>query len=262
MKQHTEVYKMEWNIERCPSIADDELINCPERLFAFRVYDMTTYLKVTVIITENEAFNELRKSTLYRYIKIAQDALFLGIEPPEWICSKPLNNVIAYEQSGAHVLTKFYEPLIYALAKDAHQLFERWFTYNDLVQQCYVTLISLRNQGYYCSKGLIKKSYYNDLFVMARKLPTKWLVLSFDEPVENSQSDDTVVKIIDTLADEEDKYEPILDNLDLINKRNKIISIIGQRQYDQLLREFRTHTVAGSTAVKINKLKKRLKNEK
>lgn len=256
--RYTNVYKMEWETEKYLRVNDGDFVNCPEKLFAFRVYELCDALRVTAIITDCDEFNQVNRNTLYRYVGIAQDALFINVPIPEWICRKPLNNVIAYEQAGLNVLIKFYEPLVHSLARKAYDTLDKWYNYNDLVQQCYLAIISLHNQGYYCSKGLIERAFFNDLFVALRKLPTKCTVISFDEPIDNVQNDDAIVKVIDTLADTNDDYEPILQDIDLIIKRNKIISIIGRRQYDQLLREFRTHTVSRATATKINKLKKRI----
>lgn len=256
MNNHTEIYKYTYNLCKFPAVED--LSTCPERVNAFRIKELKDNLSLTVIVCDNEEFNTIPKSTVESYVNIVQDALYHELALPEWIAPKPIGKTLAYKQSGCAVLVKLYEPLVHALAKKAFATLNKYFTYDDLLQTCYLTIIQLSREGYYCSRGIIERSYFNNLFMSLRKLPTRYVVLSFDEPTNDGESDDKTVKLIDTIADTDDKYETFLYDDELAYRRKVVISIIGQRQYDQIVREWRTNTTTGATQTLVNKLKRRL----
>lgn len=256
MKKHTEIYKYQWDVARIPSLED--LANCPNKLHAFRINDLKDKLLVTAISTDNDEFNTLTRTTLEAFLHIVQDCLYNEEPIPEPMCRKPMNDTVAYLQADADVLIKLYEPLLQSLTKRASNMFNRFFSYDDLLQQAYLTVLSLSRHGYYVSKNLIQRTYFNDLFMMLRKLPTKYVVISLEEPTNEHGSDDTIVRIIDTIKDERDAYDELHNDIDLILKRTKVISMIGRRQYDQMLREFTNNTTTNATSVRINKLRKRI----
>lgn len=259
MKKHTEIYKYEWKISKTTSMED--FTNCPEYIHSFRILDGRDSLHVIAIVSDNEKFNTIKRETLESYVHIVQDCIENDEKIPEWLARHPMKNTLAYEQPGCAILCQFYEPLVHALAHRAHQTLDRFWSINDLLQIAYLSIIKLSRYGYYCTKGLIEKTFFNELFVSLRKLPTHHVVISIEEPTNDSDGDDAVTRLIDTIADPVDEYQKLLDDAEVIAMRDIVISLIGQRKYDQYLREYRTNTVSGSTAAAINKLKRRFRDE-
>lgn len=261
MTKHTEIYELTWYVPKVSTL--DNFSQCPEQLLGFRIFDNVNNLKISVSYTDTEVFNVEKRDTLISYVNIIQNAFETDNFPlPEWMGRKLLRNTLAYKQAGPSILIKLYEPLVHKLSQAAFINMKRFFAYEDLVQTCYMVIVKLSRYGYYVSGNLIKRTYMNTLYNMLRKEPKHHIVISLDEPTNEKNGDDEVICIGDTIADERDDYNTLLNDIDLIHKRKIVIQLLGQRQYDQLLREFRTHTTTGATATKINKLKKRLNDGK
>ena len=259
MRKHNEIYKLEYRIPRVPTLGC--LLNCPEKMFAFRIRDNGKQLLVTTILADDDKLNRVTLNQLSDHVYVVQSCIEDGDEMPRWLAPHPLDNVVAYCQSGCDALIELYAPLIHKLTKRMYNTLDRFYTYEDLLQQCYLTIIRLSHENYYCSKKLIERAYVNSVFMELRKLPTRYVVLSFDEPTNDTQGDDTITKLIDTIADPNDNFETIMNDAETISRRAKVIKIIGQRRYDQLVREYRTHTTSNSTTTTVNKLKRRFENE-
>lgn len=262
MNKRVEMYKYEWLVPKnVPDTAQVILEHCPDKLYSFRLHDYGDDLKVVAIETDVPEYNCNSKITLLSYVDTVLSCLPKIYTIPKWMCVKPTGDILAYCQPSIEILTKVYEPLMHSLAKKAHLTLERYFAYGDLVQQAYLTLVDLRHRGYYVSANLIKRAYFNELYMQLRKLPTRHIVISFDEPTNDKNGDDAVTTILDTIADIDDKFDNILEDIDLIRNRKRVINVIGSRQYDQLLREFKNNQTTNATRVKINKLKKRFNND-
>ena len=258
MRNENIVYKLEFKI---PRTNGDIMLSCPEQMFAYRVRDNKTNLIVTVIYTDNDSWNTVKLSSLMYDLQFVQTHIEHDLPMPSWLAPHPLDNTIAYRQTDCGSLIEFYSPLIHYLAKKMYTTLSRFYTYDDLLQQCYLTVIRLARNNYYCSKKLIERAYVNDVFTDLRKLPTKYVILSFDEPTNDTNGDDAITRLIDTIADTDDKFDDVLTDDELIYRRKKVIKIIGQRRYDQMLREYRTKTTSNATTTTVNKLKRRFENE-
>lgn len=168
--------------------------------------------------------------------------------------------IFCYGQPPLPILINVLQPLIHRLALIQHRRWKRYL-YDDLVQLCSCKLCELYNKGYYIHKALLKRTFENSIYQMLRKEPRDITFISSDAHVKSS--DDTLSiadMILDTEKENEvyDKEESeMLDQL-LTEQKELLIKILGERQYNQLLREFRTKTISNTTSRQIRALQKRL----
>lgn len=149
--------------------------------------------------------------------------------------------VLGYKQPGPEILLTVYEPLMNSLVKQEHN---RWHNleYEDLMQMCRLVLMRLYRNGYYIHKQLLRRAFANEVLMHIRKDRNKPTMLSMDSLIYSDGDEDITLSetLPDThaLLDEQDMLDNEA-NKDIIKaKRKIIIDRIGQRQYDQLLREY------------------------
>lgn len=155
---------------------------------------------------------------------------------------KVTERVNCFMQSNLDTIIRSRKPLIIKLAKEMQ---EQW-TYlemEDLIQMCNLVICDLYYKGYYIHKNLIRRSFINYVLMHIRKNKNKPDIVSLDQEFSKSDNDD-VICVKDTIADtqqmydEEDKDNGEVEQQILNEMREVVIDIIGQRQYDQMLREY------------------------
>lgn len=171
------------------------------------------------------------------------------------------NKIVTYDQPTLDVLVEALKPLVNALA---YKQSKRWknLPYDDLKQQCYCCLCTLYRKGYYIHKAILERTFQNAVYYMLRKEPRDIVTVSFEQTVG-----DEGLTVADTIRDYEKEYEIEDAELDdaelqvLCAQRDIIIAIIGERNYDQIVREYRNHTVSSATHNKIERLHKRMEKD-
>lgn len=150
--------------------------------------------------------------------------------------------ILGYEQPGPEILLKVYEPLVKRLAQEEHN---RWnyLDFEDLLQMCRLVIMRLYRNGYYIHKSLVKRAFTNEVLLHIRKDKNKPIIVSIEESMYNNSSDNDI-SILESIIDESSLLEQEefieQDELDKLNARQRqlIVDKIGQRQYDQLVREY------------------------
>lgn len=215
--------------------------------------------KTTVRVTycDEPLYNQLSTARIYDIIsdmRVADRSL-----PP---CNKLVDkDTIYYQQVPINTLYEIYKPLIKSLADKTYLTTSKYFLYEDLLQDAYLVLTILYRQGYYVHGNLLKRAYINYIRKQLRKMPTHYDVVSLEQTVANKHDDDTL-RLADQIEDVRatEELDSIIEDSehDILAKRQLVVAEIGERQYNELLRAYRTHTTDASTNSKIIKLRRRL----
>lgn len=150
--------------------------------------------------------------------------------------------VNCFVQSSAETIIKSRKPLILKLAKEQHDAWEH-LEMEDLIQMCNLVICDLYYRGYYIHKNLIRRAFINYVLMHIRKDKGKPNIVSLEQDYGKSDNDERIsikdmipdVKLLNEQSDKEDKE---VENQILTEMRDVVISIIGPRQYDQMLREY------------------------
>lgn len=151
------------------------------------------------------------------------------------------NHVIGYRQPSLELQIKVYDPLINNLAI---KMYNRWpsLEYDDLYQMCRLSLIVLYNKGYYIHKRLLEKSFYNTVLISMRKMRGQPEILSLEQKYNGD--DKEKLTLADSIPDEEAEEQEALNDIEECNKlvykklKELIVGIVGERGYQELLRDY------------------------
>lgn len=171
--------------------------------------------------------------------------------------------IFCYGQPSLPILLEVLQPLLHNLATEQHRRWKR-YSYEDLLQLCSCKLCELYNKGYYIHKSLLKRAFTNSVYQMLRKEPRDVTIVSSDARVKTSDDTLSVVDMIPDIQQEYDDYdkeEQVVLNQIQTEERDVLLEMLGPRQYDQLLREFRTHTISNATARQLKRIKLKLEKE-
>ena len=183
-------------------------------------------------VSQCEDYNTIRCERFVRYVINELGKLSPGDE----------KYVICYMQPPLDMLVKLYKPLVIKLAKEIHQYWQ-YLDMEDLIAMCNLVICDLYYKGYYVHKSLIRTSYINYVLMHIRKDKRKPTMISLDQEYSKTDDDDKVT-VADMIADTsmvdelEDKYDCEVNSRVLQEVKEIVIDFIGQRQYDQLLREY------------------------
>lgn len=161
------------------------------------------------------------------------------------IKSYDVNNrkqIVGYMQPNVELLLKLYKPLIVKLSKEIKQSWQ-YLEMEDLIQMCNLVICDLYYKGYYVHKSLIRRSFINYVLMHIRKDKGKPSMVSLEQEYSKTDDDDRVtiadmIPDMKQMNDTEDKYDDEVDAKVLKEVKDIVIDFIGQRQYDQLLREY------------------------
>lgn len=169
--------------------------------------------------------------------------------------------IILFKQPPLEMQIKMYIPYIKKLAQIQSQ---RWkmLEYDDVYSTCMLTCVKLYKRGYYLNKWLIKKSFENDILMLLRKRRHAPEVLSLEQIMYNSDSDDDV-KLEDMLEDKrieakiQDEEESQLIHAIFLKVKELIVADIGERQFDQLFRDYGNKHTTNSSRKQMQTIKQR-----
>lgn len=170
--------------------------------------------------------------------------------------------IFSYEQPTIELMCEIYTPLVKSLAKEQSKWWH-FYSYNDLVQQCYCTMCELYNQGYYIHKSLLRQAFMNDLLDYARKHKVESQpTVSLDALIKGS---DETMSIKDVICDihelemRQDYYDKEANDGMLAEVKRIIVEHIGEEKYNKILSEYASETKASSSTYSLKyRLKKQL----
>lgn len=197
--------------------------------------------QIEYTISQTEEYNTLRSSV------IVEEIFAILKENKE---NKVLN-VVGYKQPPISIQLLLFEPLICKLAL---KQVRRWpqIEYDDACQICRLTMLNLYRKGYYLHPTLVERCYNNDILTTIRKDKNKPEIVSIDE-VTYRIEDSVPLTFTDVIRDykteedvEQKEYEEFI-NFVFEQTKELIIELIGERQFEQLMRDYANkHTTAWS----------------
>ena len=177
---------------------------------------------------------------------------------------KSTKRVIGYKQPSIDILLKIYAPLIKLLAK---QQSDKWtdLEYEDAFVMCQLVMINLYRKGYYIHKSLLKRAFINYILMEFRSLRSKPEVYSFEQVQFNDDSN-TELTLADTIHDEKFELEQER-NVDkaafeavFAEIKEILIDMIGERQFEQLLRDYGSRNTTAWSRKKMQTIKNKFKS--
>lgn len=176
---------------------------------------------------------------------------------------KKVSNVIGYKQPSLDIQIELFEPLINKLALKQTQ---RWpqIEYEDACQICRMTMLNLYRKGYYLHSTLVERCYNNDILSSIRKDKNKPEIISIDKVVHND-GDNTPLTIgdmlPDTQAEEDAEQKDAEEFIQLVFGQVKeiIVELIGERQFEQLMRDYGNKHTTSWSRKKMQQLKDKFK---
>lgn len=187
--------------------------------------------RIRYAVSETEKYNTVSKKNVVDKIAscIAQPSI-LG------------KMVVGYIQPPVDLMVELYDPLIHKLATKQHRCWQQ-IEYEDLCQMCRMTLVLLYNKGYYIHKSLLEKAFENEVLQEMRKISSDVKFVSF-ETHEGGGEDMEKLTLGDTICDtdlenKKQDEESIQISNEIFNEvKSILIDIIGERQFEQLFRDY------------------------
>lgn len=206
--------------------------------------------KLNVRITYCEGYNLLPADIVIQHITTAMSSI---------------GDITVHSQIPLEAFILQYSQMINAVTSDIckylHVPFEEYY------QEVCLTLTRLRNEGYYIHRSLLRKAAFNDC-LKAFKSEIKHQQF-IDENGERQTRQVSIDNVVDsenntTFADVIED-EQAIETFNDIDKQSEIdyqISCVKKvcsaREYDQLIRAYRTGTTSNATNVLIRKIKREL----
>lgn len=237
------------------------LLMSQDKIYSYLIYsqyDHTTFKgwSIEYLVSQDEQYNTLNiEDCIFDIAKTVLKDKKL----------KEHKYVIGYKQPSLDVMCTLFEPCINKLANNVKQ---RWnnLEYEDLCQTCKLVMCILYKKGYYIHKHLLEKSFINYVLMSLRKERDKPALVSLNDVFSKSEGQDDITfedKLIDysELYEQQDKedeeeYQQILEE-----ERENVIDIVGQRRYDQLVREYGNNMTTGSGRMTVQKIKQKLRKD-
>lgn len=176
---------------------------------------------------------------------------------------KKVSNVIGYKQPSLDIQIQLFEPLINKLALKQCQ---RWhqLEFDDACQICKMTMLNLYRKGYYLHPTLVERCYNNDILMSIRKDKNKPEIVSISKVVHHDGDNCPLTigdMLPDTAAEEEADKKDDEDFVKLVFSQVKeiIVELIGERQFDQLMRDYGNKHTTSWSRKKMQQLKDKFK---
>ena len=209
--------------------------------------------QIEYTVSQNDKYNTLQSSVII-------DEIFAILKESN---EKKVSNVIGYKQPCLDIQIQLFEPLINKLALKQCQ---RWrqLEFDDACQICKMTMLNLYRKGYYLHSTLVERCYNNDILMSIRKDKNKPEIVSIDKVVhqDGDNSPLTIGDMIpDTSAEEEESRKDDEDLVKLVFSQVKeiIIELIGERQFEQLMRDYGNKHTTSWSRKKMQQLKDKFK---
>lgn len=224
-----------------------------ETIYSYLIYakykeEKLVCWQIEYTISQTDKYNTLHSC-------IVVDEIFAILKESN---EKKVSNVIGYKQPSLDIQIQLFEPLINKLALKQTQ---RWpqIEYEDACQICRMTMLNLYRKGYYLHPTLVERCYNNDILSSIRKDKNKPEIISIDKVVHHD-GDNTPLTIGDMLPDtqaEEDAEEFI--QLVFGQVKEIIVELIGERQFEQLMRDYGNKHTTSWSRKKMQQLKDKFK---
>ena len=174
------------------------------------------------------------------------------------------HTIVGYAQPPIELMLELYDPLVCKCAKEQCN---RWrdLEYDDAVSMCRMVMLILANKGYYIHKQLLRKSFNMYVLKYLRKNINSPELVSLEKVMYCGGDEDDTLTLADMIADtsieekEQDKDNEIAVKAIFEEVKAIIIELVGERQFEQLLRDYgHKHTTTWSRS-KMLQIKKRFK---
>lgn len=147
---------------------------------------------------------------------------------------------IGFKQPDINVQLQLFDNLIDKLASSQCKQWPQ-LDYNEAKQLCRITMLRLYNKGYYLHSALLKRCYNNDVLYYFRKRKHDANNVSLEELM---YPDDEGMSVVDTIVDEQEELNKEEKEHDEFIKivfeqvKDLIIELIGERQFNDLMRDY------------------------
>lgn len=174
------------------------------------------------------------------------------------------HTIVGYAQPPIELMLELYDPLVCKCAKEQCN---RWrdLEYDDAVSMCRMVMLILANKGYYIHKQLLRKSFNMYVLKYLRKNINSPELVSLEKVMYCGGDEDDTLTLADMIADtsieekKQDKDNEIAVKAIFEEVKAIIIELVGERQFEQLLRDYgHKHTTTWSRS-KMLQIKKRFK---
>ena len=171
--------------------------------------------------------------------------------------------VIGYRQPSIELMLTLFSPLMHKLALEQC---DKWneLEYEDALSMCKLVMLKLYSKGYYIHKFLLQRSFENYVLMELRHDRGKPQTLSFEHVMHSSDIDGTIT-LGDMLPDHdaelkaEKKEEDEVFRLIFDEVKAMIIEFIGERQFEQLLRDYGNKHTTPWSRKKMQQIKDKFK---
>lgn len=179
----------------------------------------------------------------------------------ELLSKETTKYIIGYEQPPLNLLITILDPLVRKLAREQSNYWP--IEYDDLCQMCRLVICTLYRSGYYIHKSLVRRAFINYVLQYLRPERYKPLMMSLDEPVARDDEGHELTAaetVVDQMAlDQQEEEEEREVELQVIQEqKDLIISIIGVRQWDQMVREYGNKSTTNWSQKKTFDIKRKL----
>ena len=171
--------------------------------------------------------------------------------------------VIGYKQPPIELMLTLFSPLMHKMALEQC---DKWneLEYEDALSMCKLVMLKLYAKGYYIHKFLLQRSFENYVLMELRHSRGKPETLSFEQTMHSSDDSD-VITLGDMLPDHdaelkaEKKEEDEVFRLIFEEVKAMIIEFIGERQFEQLLRDYGNKHTTPWSRKKMQQIKEKFK---
>ena len=207
--------------------------------------------KIEYTISQDDRYNTLDAENLV-------DEIFNILKSST---EKKVSSVIGYKQPSLEIQLEVFEPFINKLAI---KQVKKWpcLEYDDAHQICQLTMLNLYRKGYYLHPSLMERCYENDILLFLRKDKYKPEMTSISKVVSNND-DNTPITLGDMLPDiklqEEKERQDEEEFIQIVFSQVKeiIIELIGERQFEQLMRDYANKHTTSWSRKKMQQIKNR-----
>lgn len=179
--------------------------------------------------------------------------------------NKNKERIVYFVQPPLNITLVSYDPLCRKLA---YTMSKRWscFTYDDLLQDCRLCICDLYNRGYYVNNWLIQRTFVNKCLQWIRKHKASFSDVSMNTVINTYKNENTIT-YNDVLEDKQ--TSETFDNIETDSLKQYmyqcikdfIVENIGQRGYEQLLRDYGNKTTTNWSRLTVRDIKRKMKRQ-
>lgn len=232
-----------------------EKLLCTDKIFSFimkKIYkdDKFVHYRVQYNISQSAKYNTINVTD------ILKDICNCILEDTE----SNTKHVVLYKQPSLTLMCELFTPL---LKRFAWEQSEKWsvIEYDDAYQMACYSLTKLYRKGYYIHKYLLQRVYENDILMSLRHDKDAPPIKSLENLISDEEKNyDSADVLRDTNAEEREEHEEHDEIIKSIFNEVKelVIDIIGERQFDQLFRDYANKHTTTWSRKKMWQIKKHL----